>query len=193
MSREFRHILRITDTDVDGTLKAPYALRKIKGISLNLANAILKKAGIDPNMRAGFLTEEEVEKIEEIIKEPTKYGLPAWLLNRRKDLETGKDMHLISADLILRTKMDIEKMKELKSWRGYRHAYGLKVRGQRTRTTGRTGKAIGVKKEGSRKAWRRWRIAWEILKSRKRSMKPPVSHGEQTYCRKSLNFWDSTA
>jgi small subunit ribosomal protein S13 len=147
MSREFRHILRITDTDVDGTLKAPYALRKIKGISLNLANAILKKAGIDPNMRAGFLTEEEVEKIEEIIKEPTKYGLPAWLLNRRKDLETGKDTHLISADLILRTKTDIEKMKELKSWRGYRHAYGLKVRGQRTRTTGRTGKAIGVKKK----------------------------------------------
>jgi small subunit ribosomal protein S13 len=150
-AREFRHILRITDTDVDGTLKVPYALRKIKGISLNLANAILKRAGIDPNMRAGFLTEAEVEKIEEIIKEPTKYGLPGWLLNRRKDLETGKDMHLISADLILRTKMDIEKMKELKSWRGYRHAYGLKVRGQRTRTTGRTGKAVGVKKKAAAK------------------------------------------
>ena len=151
-AREFRHILRITDTDIDGTLKVPYALRKIKGISLNLANAILKKAGIDPNMRAGFLTEAEVEKVEEIIKEPTKYGLPSWLLNRRKDLETGKDMHLISADLILRTKMDIERMKELKSWRGYRHAYGLKVRGQRTRTTGRTGKAVGVKKKAAAKA-----------------------------------------
>ncbi|MEM2202279.1 MAG: 30S ribosomal protein S13 [Candidatus Bathyarchaeia archaeon] len=150
-AREFRHILRITDTDIDGTLKAPYALRKIKGISLNLANVILKKAGINPNIRAGFLTEAEVEKIEEIIKEPTKFGLPGWLLNRRKDLETGKDMHLISADLILRTKMDIEKMKELKSWRGYRHAYGLKVRGQRTRTTGRTGKTVGVKKKAAAK------------------------------------------
>jgi small subunit ribosomal protein S13 len=147
MSGEFRHILRIIDTDVDGTLKAPYALRKIKGISLNLANAILKKAGINPDIRAGFLTEREVEKIEEIINEPTKFGLPNWLLNRRKDLETGKDMHLISADLVLRTKMDIEQMKELKSWRGYRHSYGLKVRGQRTRTTGRTGKALGVKKK----------------------------------------------
>jgi small subunit ribosomal protein S13 len=147
MSREFRHILRITDTDVDGTLKAPYALRKIKGISLNLATAILKKAGVDPHIRAGFLTETEIEKIEEIIKEPVKHGLPEWLLNRRKDLETGKDMHLISADLILRTKMDIDKMKDLKSWRGYRHAYGLKVRGQRTRTTGRAGKAVGVKKK----------------------------------------------
>jgi small subunit ribosomal protein S13 len=147
MSGEFRHILRIIDTDVDGTLKAPYALRKIKGISLNLAHAILKKAGINPDIRAGFLTEADVGKIEEIINEPTKFGLPNWLLNRRKDLETGKDMHLISADLVLRTKMDIEQMKEIKSWRGYRHSYGLKVRGQRTRTTGRSGKALGVKKK----------------------------------------------
>jgi len=147
MSEEFRHILRITDTDVDGTLKAPYALKKIKGISLSLANAILKKAGINPDIRAGFLTEAEVEKIEEIIEEPTKFGLSNWLLNRRKDLETGKDTHLISADLVLRTKVDIEQMKEIRSWRGYRHSYGLKVRGQRTKTTGRTGKAVGVKKK----------------------------------------------
>lgn len=146
MSKEFRHILRIIDTDVDGTLKVPYALRKIKGISLNLANTILKKAEINPDTRAGFLTEAEVKKIEEIIKEPTKFGIPAWLLNKRKDLETGNNLHLISADLALRTKMDIEHEKELKTWRGYRHAYGLKVRGQRTRTTGRSGKALGVKK-----------------------------------------------
>jgi small subunit ribosomal protein S13 len=145
MSKEFRHILRITGTDVDGTLKVPYALTRIKGISLNLANAMLKKAGIDAEIRAGFLTDAEVQKIEEIIKEPTKFGLPDWLLNRRKDLDDGKDLHLINADLALRTKMDIDRMKEIKSWRGYRHAYGLKTRGQRTRTTGRKGKAVGVK------------------------------------------------
>jgi small subunit ribosomal protein S13 len=147
MTEEFRHILRIVDKDVDGTLKAPYALNKIKGISLGLANAILKKAAINPDTRAGFLTETDVEKIEEIIKEPTKYGIPSWLLNRRKDAEVGKDMHVISADLVLKTKMDIEQMKEIRSWRGYRHAYGLKVRGQRTKTTGRSGKALGVKKK----------------------------------------------
>jgi len=147
MSKEFRHIVRIIDTDVDGTLKAPYALTKIKGVNLNLANIILKKAGINADVRAGFLTETEVEKIEEIIKDPAKHGLPSWLLNRRKDLKTGKDMHLISADLVLRTKMDIDQMKEIKSWRGYRHAYGLKVRGQRTRTTGRKGKAVGVRRK----------------------------------------------
>jgi small subunit ribosomal protein S13 len=147
MSGEYRHILRITDTDVEGTLKASYALKKIKGISLNLANAILKKAKVNPDTKAGFLTEAEVERIEEIIKEPAKHGIPNWLLNRRRDLETGKDMHLISADLVLRSKMDIDQMKEIKSWRGYRHAYGLKVRGQRTKTTGRSGKALGVKKK----------------------------------------------
>lgn len=145
MSREFRHILRITGTDVDGTLKMPYALKRIKGVNFNLANALLKKAEINPEKRAGFLTEAEIERIEKIIKEPTRFGLPNWLLNRRKDLETGKDLHLIRADLDLRTKMDIRQMKEIKSWRGYRHAYGLKVRGQRTRTTGRKGKAVGVR------------------------------------------------
>ena len=147
MSQEFRHILRITDADVEGTLKAPFAISRIKGISLSLANAILKKAGVDPNTRVGFLTEANIERIEEIIEDPVKYGVPNWLLNRRKDRETGKDRHLLSADLVLRTKMDIDEMKEIKSWRGYRHAYGLKVRGQRTKTTGRSGKALGVKKK----------------------------------------------
>jgi len=145
MSKEFRHILRITGTDINGTLKIPYALTKIKGIGLNLANAIIQKTGMNPEKRAGFLTEAEAEKIEQIIQEPKKFGLPLWLLNRRKDLETGEDSHLIGPDLVLRTNMDIKRMKEMKSWCGYRHAYGLKVRGQRTRSTGRKGKAVGVK------------------------------------------------
>ncbi|MHC4891314.1 MAG: 30S ribosomal protein S13 [Planctomycetota bacterium] len=147
MSQEYRYILRIMGTDVQGTLKTVYAITKIKGISLSLSNAILKKAGVNPNVRVGFLAETEIKKIEEVIKEPTKYSLPNWLFNRRKDTGTGKDTHLISADLVLRTKMDIDQAKEIRSWRGYRHAYGLKVRGQRTKTTGRAGKALGVKKK----------------------------------------------
>jgi small subunit ribosomal protein S13 len=147
MSQEYRYILRIVGTDVAGTLKTIYALTKVKGVSLSLANAVLKKAGINPDLRVGFLTEAEINKIEEIIKEPTKYNLPNWLFNRRKDAETGKNTHLISADLMLRTKMDIDQAKAIRSWRGYRHAYGLKVRGQRTKTTGRAGKSLGVKKK----------------------------------------------
>lgn len=147
MSEEFRHILRIIDTDVQGTLKASYAVAKLKGASLNLSNAILKRAGVDPEKRAGFLTEAEIDRIEEMASDPAKAGLPGWMLNRRKDLETGRDTHLIGSELVLRKKMDIEAQKDMKSWRGYRHAYGLKVRGQRTKTTGRSGKALGVKKK----------------------------------------------
>ena len=134
-------------TDVQGTLKTVYALIAIKGISMRLSNAILKKAGVNPDVRVGFLTETEINKIEEIIKEPTKHNLPTWLFNKRKNAETGKDIHLISADLVLRTKTDIDEAKAIRSWRGYRHAYGLKVRGQRTKTTGRAGKSLGVKKK----------------------------------------------
>ena len=134
-------------SDVQGTLKTIYALTAVKGVSMSLANAVLKKAGVNPDLRVGFLTESEISKIEEIISDPTKHGLPTWLFNRRKNAETGKDTHMISADLVLRTKTDIDEQKEIRSWRGYRHAYGLKVRGQRTKTTGRAGKALGVKKK----------------------------------------------
>jgi len=147
MSKEFRHIIRIADTDLDGVKKVGHAIADIKGIGINLANVILKKAGIDPKNRLGFLSEVEVEKVEDIIKNPLKYGIPEWYLNRPKDRETGKSLHLIGSDLVLQTKSDIDQMKKIRSWRGFRHAYGLKVRGQRTRTTGRVGKAMGVKKK----------------------------------------------
>jgi small subunit ribosomal protein S13 len=147
MSQEFRHILRISGADVAGTLKAVYAVTEIKGINISLANAILRKAEVNPDTRVGFLTESEVNRIEDIIQDPTKHNFPTWLFNRRKDGDTGKDIHLIRAELVLKTKTDIDQAKEIRSWRGYRHAYSLKVRGQRTKTTGRAGKALGVKKK----------------------------------------------
>jgi len=147
MSQEYRHILRIMGTDVPGTLKTFYAVGQIKGISSSLSNAVLKKAGVNPDLRVGYLTDSDVAKIEDVIREPAKYNIPTWLFNRRKDVETGKDSHLLSADLALRIKTDIDQAKEIRSWRGYRHAYSLKVRGQRTKTTGRAGKALGVKKK----------------------------------------------
>ncbi len=146
-SQEFRHIVRILGSDSSGTLKTSYAVSNIKGVSLSLANGILKKANINPDLRAGFLTEADIARIEDIVKDPSRYNLPVWLFNRRKDAETGKDMHLITADLALKTKTDIDDAKNIRSWRGYRHAYGLKVRGQRTKTTGRSGKSLGVKKK----------------------------------------------
>ena len=147
MSQEYRYILRIMGTDVSGTLKASYAVAQIRGVSLSLSNAVLKKAGVNPDLRVGLVTESDVSKIEDVIRDPAKYNLPTWLFNRRKDAETGKDLRLLSADLVLRTKMDIDEAKNIRSWRGYRHAYSLKVRGQRTKTTGRQGKSLGVKKK----------------------------------------------
>ena len=146
-SQEYRHIVRIMGADSAGTLKTSYALTEIKGVSMSLSNAILKKAGVNPDLRVGFITESDITKIEDVVRDPAKYGIPSWLFNRRKDSDTGKDKHLLSADLVLRAKTDIDQAKEIRSWRGYRHAYGLKVRGQRTKTTGRAGKALGVKKK----------------------------------------------
>jgi small subunit ribosomal protein S13 len=151
MPREFQHIIRFAGTDIEGTQPVTYALTNVKGIGTKLANAIIEKAGINPETRMGFLSSADVEKIEEILTNPVKYGIPAWLLNRRKDLETGKDVNLLGSDLFLQTKNDIDQMKKIRSWKGFRHSYGLKVRGQRTRTTGRKGKAIGVKKKQVRR------------------------------------------
>ena len=147
-SQEYRYILRIMGADVQGTLKTSYAVAQVKGVSSALSNAILKKAGVNPDLRVGFITESDVSKIEDVIREPAKYGIPSWMFNRRKDTESGKDSHVLSADLALKIKTDIDQAKEIRSWRGYRHAYSLKVRGQRTKTTGRAGKALGVKKKG---------------------------------------------
>jgi small subunit ribosomal protein S13 len=146
-NQEFRHIVRILGADSAGTLKVSYALTEIKGVSGSLSNAVLKRAGVNPDLRVGFLSESDISKIEDIIKEPAKYNIPSWMFNRRKDSDTGKDVHLLSADLVLKIKTDIDQAKEIRSWRGYRHAYSLKVRGQRTKTTGRAGKALGVKKK----------------------------------------------
>jgi small subunit ribosomal protein S13 len=147
MSQEYRYIVRIMGTDVQGTLKASYAVAQIKGISSSLSNAVLKKAGVNPDLRVGLITESDITKIEDVIRDPVKYGIPFWMFNRRKDSDNGKDIHVLSADLAFKIKTDIDGAKEIRSWRGYRHAYSLKVRGQRTKTTGRAGKALGVKKK----------------------------------------------
>jgi len=144
---EFKHIVRVAGVDLDGSMKATHGLALIKGVGLNLARMVLRAAGIDPEMRVGHFTDQQVKKIEEILSNPLKYGIPRWALNRQRDPETGSDLHLIGADLEFAVKSDIDLMKKIKCWKGLRHAWGLKVRGQRTRTTGRKGGAVGVTKK----------------------------------------------
>jgi len=147
MSREFRHILRFMGTDLDGSKKVIYGISKIRGVGPNLAQAIVKVAKINPDARIGALSEAEMSRVEDAIRDPIKHGIPPRMVNRRKDIETGRDMHLVGPDLVLKIKSDVDLMKDIRSWKGIRHSLGLKVRGQRTRTTGRSGKAVGVKKK----------------------------------------------
>jgi len=147
MPEKFQEIIRIAGANVDGTRKLPYALTEIKGVGISFAKAIMNKAGLNPNARLGFLSDKEVEEIEDILENPTKHDVPGWLVNRQKDRETGENLHLIGSDIDLQVKSDIDRMKRIKSWKGYRHSFGLKVRGQRTKTTGRSQKSLGVKKK----------------------------------------------
>ncbi len=147
MSEEFRHIVRIMGTGIDGSLKVPFGIRKIKGVGVRLGNAVTRAAGIDPDKRVGFLTDQEIQRLEGVIRDPTAAGIPGWMVNRQRDPATGKDLNLTGSDLTLAIKQDIEQQIKIKSWRGVRHSLGLKVRGQRTRTTARRSAAVGVSKK----------------------------------------------
>ena len=149
---EYRHILRIAGKDIEGSKKIIIALSHIKGLGYNLSQVILQSLNINSSMRIGFLTEKEVSDIEAAIKNPSLIGIPNWYLNRRKDSDTGSDKHLLTSDLDFTISNDIEREKTVYSWRGYRHMFGLRVRGQCTRTTGRKGGAVGVRKVALRPA-----------------------------------------
>ena len=129
---------------VDGNAKIEYSLTQIRGIGRRFAQAILMVSGIDPSMRLGALAEKDITKLEEIIIDPINNGIPNWMANRKKDLRTGEDLHIIGNPLELTVKRDIDRMKRIKSYKGVRHHGNLKVRGQRTKSTGRHGLVIGV-------------------------------------------------
>ena len=123
-------------------------LTQIKGVGYMFANSIINKLKIDSELRIGNLSNEQVKSIENIIQNPSSSNFPSWFLNRRKDIETGEDKHLLTSDIDFTVRNDVEREKTSGSWRGYRHMFGLKVRGQRTRCTGRKGGAVGVAKGG---------------------------------------------
>jgi len=128
------------NTNVDGKIKIVYALTTIRGVGRRYANLICKKADVDLNKRAGELTQEELERVVQIMQDPTKYKVPAWFLNRQKDLDDGKDYHVLANNLESKLRDDIEKLKKMRAHRGLRHSWNLRVRGQHTKTTGRRGK-----------------------------------------------------
>jgi len=140
-------MVRIAGTTCDGKLPLVQGLRKIEGVGLNFAKAVTTVLGLSPWLRVGNLTDEQISKIEEVLRDPKKYGIPVWMFNRRIDPRTGRDLHLYGPDVRITERFDIELQKRIKSWKGVRHSLGLKVRGQRTRTTGRTGTTVGVSRK----------------------------------------------
>ena len=143
---EYKHILRIAGKDVEGSKKLLVALSHVKGVGYNFAQVLTQSLGINPNTRVGFLTDSQIKEIEQALANPAKVGVPEWYLNRKKDMDSGTTHHLITSDLDFSIGNDIDREKTIMSWRGYRHMFGLRVRGQCTRTTGRKGGAVGVKK-----------------------------------------------
>jgi len=141
-------MIRILGNDILGDKKMLVGLSQIKGVGYMFANTILSVLKINSNQRVGHLSTEQINSIENIIKNPSSSNFPSWFLNRRKDIETGEDKHLITSDIAFTVRNDIEREKTSGSWRGIRHMFGLKVRGQRTRCTGRKGGAVGVAKGG---------------------------------------------
>jgi len=131
-------------SQVDGNAKIEHGLTQIRGVGRRFAQAIVRVAKIDPDLRIGAIPEKDLNRIEEIIIAPITNGIPAWMVNRKKDLVTGEDLHIIGNRLELSVRRDIDRMKRIRSYKGVRHHRGLKVRGQKTKSTGRHGLVVGV-------------------------------------------------
>jgi small subunit ribosomal protein S18e len=160
----FQFILRLLNTNVDGKQKIMYALTKIKGVGRRYSNLVCKKADVDLSKRwvtgrdshtrhqltfssAGEITSEELERIVTIIQNPTQYKIPTWFLNRQRDIVDGKDSQVLANSMESKLREDLERLKKIRCHRGLRHYWGLRVRGQHSKTTGRRGRTVGVSKK----------------------------------------------
>jgi small subunit ribosomal protein S13 len=139
-------LVRVSGVVVDGNLDLTRALMKIKGIGRRTATSMVQLMGYDIKTKIGGLNEEQIAEVEKQI-EKTSEILPDWMLNRRRDKEVGKDLHLTGSDLDLRKREDVNLEKKIKSYRGVRYALNLPVRGQRTKSSFRTGTTIGVSRK----------------------------------------------
>ncbi len=143
MDEDFKHIIRIADTDLDGKRSVMFALTQIKGIGHRMARSLTNILGVDATRKLGELDDETIEKLKNFIEQDIEQ-VPDWMVNRRKDRYTGKNLHLLGKDVDFSKMVDLERLMKIKSYRGMRHAKGKKVRGQRTRSTGRKGRTVGV-------------------------------------------------
>jgi small subunit ribosomal protein S13 len=111
-------VARISGVDIPNGKRSEIALTYIYGIGRVSAQAILKKAAIDPAKKAGDLSDEEIGKLRRVI-------------------ESG---YQVEGDLRAQTSINIKRLVDIGCYRGLRHRKGLPVRGQRTKTNARTRK-----------------------------------------------------
>ena len=151
-TKEINQIVRIGGVDLNGEKPVNHELTNVKGVGVAYSNMICNLVGIPKLKKSGELSEEEIKRIEEALNNPINFGAPSWMLNRRKDPETGKDIHVVSNDLKFIKDNDIKMMRKIKSYKGVRHSSGLPVRGQKTKSNFRKnkGKVASVKKKGNK-------------------------------------------
>jgi small subunit ribosomal protein S13 len=143
---DIRYFVRIGQTDLDGTKSVERSLTEMKGIGHRAARLIADKAGVDRRATFGALDEDDIDAVVDLV-EGFAEEVPEWLANHRNDFFEGETTHEIGNDLELTRRQDINRMKMIDSYKGIRHKRGQKVRGQRTKSTGRTEGTIGVNVE----------------------------------------------
>jgi small subunit ribosomal protein S13 len=141
---DIRYFVRVGKTDLDGTESVETALLEMDGVGRRVAKAVASEAGVSPRETLGKLGDDEVEAVKEAIRGFGDVG-PSWMVNREKDRYTGDDLHIVGSDLEITREEDINRMQKISSYKGVRHRKGKKVRGQRTKSTGRTGGEVEVK------------------------------------------------
>ena len=109
---------RIAGVDVPDKKKILYALQYLHGIGPKFAAAILSEANIDPDIKANELTDQQVAQLNGVI-------------------DGG---YLVEGALRRQVQQNIQRLRDIRSYRGDRHRNGLPTRGQRTRCNARTRK-----------------------------------------------------
>merc|ERR1712110_561333 len=97
---KFQHILRVQNTNIDGTRNIQFAMTAIRGIGRRFSNLICKKADIDISKRAGQLDDDEIKRMETI------------MLNPQKDWKDGTFAQCISNGLDTKLREDLERLKK---------------------------------------------------------------------------------
>jgi small subunit ribosomal protein S13 len=143
---EIKYFVRVGTTDLDGTKSVRVALTGIKGVGRHTSTIISRMADVDELAKLGKLDEGSVNRIRAAVEQ---YGskIPSWMANRPKDIYTGEAKHLLGGDVALAKDEDVNLMRKIRCYKGIRHETGQKVRGQRTKSTGRTGTTVGVKRK----------------------------------------------